>query len=172
MFLAHGGRYYGCPVGTCSWIVHSSCLWAEDVNGDEDGDSDASIEMRPDDGVECTVTSLAGESPLCTVCHFVLERLRRPRDFVTTSSSPEERSALGCHLCALFLRYTERCSELGQEEALPDHYVRYEYDSMDLDQANLFMLRYRRDLPYVGHEWLTQSASGCVPSAGEQELDW
>lgn len=107
MFMAHGGAFYGCPIGTCSWIIHSSCILDDVPNDDADDvdDSVADAEIRADTNVECTVTSRPGEAPLCTICHLVLERLRRPHDIVTTIVTPEERSALGCHLCTLFLRY-------------------------------------------------------------------
>jgi hypothetical protein len=170
MFMADGDQYYGCPVGTCSWTMHSSCLCSEYPN--DDGDDEAlarqPVEIRVPDDIDCKVTTEPGESPLCTICRLVLERLRRPQDCVTTFVPPEERSRLGCHLCTLFLRYTQRSSDLGEEEELPDHYIRYEYDEMDLDQANLFMLRYDLRKSYVGHKWLTQSALGCIPSAGER----
>ncbi|KAF7561493.1 hypothetical protein G7046_g2646 [Stylonectria norvegica] len=161
-FTADGNEFFGCPVGTCSWVTLACCFWAED---DEENEVERRppVEARIADDLPWEIHATSEESPLCSICRIALEKLRGPNDFVTTSISVQERSEAGCHLCALFVRYAERHPKATQGPE-PPHYLRYEHDPIDLGQATIYLLSYELGKPFVSHKWHTKTALGCLPS--------
>ncbi|KPM43186.1 hypothetical protein AK830_g3361 [Neonectria ditissima] len=169
-FTSLGEDFFGCPVGACGWVSLACCEFLSEPAADDDDRRDPPVEIRIDDNLKWEVTStrsMREEVPLCSICRLALEKLRGPDDAVTTSIPAELRSDAGCRLCAFFVRYAEKHPDAA-EGPNPPHYLRYEFDEVDLGQATLYLLRYELGKPFVSHKWHTQSALGCLPSTSTE----
>jgi hypothetical protein len=109
------------------------------------------------------------ESPLCSVCRVVLETLRGPNDLVSTPISLQIRAQAGCHLCALFLKYSKLLATGANTTADPDLLCKYSFEEADLGQVTIYLDRFE-----VGEgpnpTKHSETSLGCVPLASKQSL--
>lgn len=142
--------------------------WEVSSESSDDDHPPSLVTIRED--FEWIVTTEPGESPLCSICRLVLKTLRTSKDRVITTIPPEVRSQAGCHLCALFVRYSTRHCDAA-ERPEPEVFIVYEYEEVDLRQATLVLVKCELQKPLTPNTWYSTARLGCVPSTGES-IPW